>query len=111
MGDNRVLVVALRVLFPCDYVGAPIQVYRGTNYRKGRRIHGVSWTRDIEIARDFARRHAIPELASQGVVLAAVAPPEAVLLIREREGYYDEGEIVLDPYRIGRVRRIEMVRP
>ena len=35
-----------------------------------------------------------------GVVLETVAQPAAILLMREKEGYYDEGEIVVDPFRL-----------
>jgi hypothetical protein len=38
------------------------------------------------------------------IVLSTVGPPEAILLIRDRSpDYYDEGEVVVDPYRLGRV--------
>jgi hypothetical protein len=32
---------------------------------------------------------------------------EAVLLIREPQDFYDEGEVVLDPYRLGKVTVVE----
>jgi hypothetical protein len=63
IGDDRALVGALRVLFPCDYIGEPIRGYRGTNYRKTRRVHGFSRMRDIEVARRFARDRARPQFA------------------------------------------------
>ena len=44
---------------------------------------------------------------SQGMILQTSAPCEAVLLIRKPEDYYDEGEVVVDPYRLGRVRVVE----
>jgi len=38
-----------------------------------------------------------------GIVLEALAPAEAVLLIREAEDYYDEGEVVVDPFKLEKV--------
>ena len=71
VGDDRALVGALRVLFPCDYIGESIRGYRGTNYRKTRRVHGFSRMRDIEVARRFARDRARPQFGSVGVALVA----------------------------------------
>ena len=38
------------------------------------------------------------------MLLETVAEPGTVHLRREDEGYYDESEVVVDPYRLGRVR-------
>jgi hypothetical protein len=65
-------------------------------------IYGFSWTTDITVARKFAEHWASPELSSSGVLLQTEVPPAAVLLTREPEDYYDEGEVVVDPYRLGR---------
>jgi hypothetical protein len=35
-----------------------------------------------------------PTFNMEGVILQTVAPPEAVLLIRQPEDYYDEGEVI-----------------
>lgn len=107
IGDDRALVGALRVLFPCDYIGEPIRGYRGTNYRKTRRVHGFSRMRDIEVARRFARDRARPQFGSVGVALVAVAQSEAILLFPEKSETYDEEEVVLDPYPTRRVKIIE----
>jgi hypothetical protein len=50
-------------------------------------------------------------MASPGqwtVLLRTVAPAEAILLIREPSpDYYDEGEVVVDPFRLGGVKLVE----
>jgi hypothetical protein len=45
------------------------------------------------------------------VILEPLAPPEAILLVRQPEDYYDEGEIVVDPFRLGRVTVAERLPP
>jgi hypothetical protein len=42
-------------------------------------------------------------------VLKTVVPPDAVLLTRQPEDYYDEGEVVVDPFRLGRVDVVERI--
>ena len=72
-----------------------------------RRIYGFSWTTDITIARNFAEWWATPELSSIGVLLQTEVSPAAVLLRRGPEDDYDEGEVVVDSYLLGRVKLIE----
>jgi hypothetical protein len=36
-----------------------------------------------------------------------MAPPEAILLVREPEDFYDEGEVIVDPYELGRVSCVD----
>jgi hypothetical protein len=43
----------------------------------------------------------------EGVILQTLAPPEAILLIRKPEDYYDEGEVVVDPFRLGKIKVVE----
>ena len=76
-------------------------LYRGTGgYERKRRLYGFSWTNSLEIARNFAGHWAAAE---GGVILETVAPANAVLLVRKPENYYDEGEVVVDPFRLGPV--------
>src|SRR5262249_13313425 len=130
IGNRRVAANALRVLMPGDYSGPPLTVYRGTTNREWRRrIYGFSWTTDVAVARKFAEHwtQAAANLAAssvytgptdaddQGVVLQTTVPCEAVFLIRkpgdfyiEEPGeYYDEGEVVVDPFRLGRIKVVE----
>jgi hypothetical protein len=49
------------------------------------------------------------------VVLKTLAPRDAILLVRKPgeyydEGEYDEGEVVVDPYRLGKIEVIERHR-
>jgi hypothetical protein len=116
VGNRRVLADALRVLFPCDYSGPPLTLYRGTrSCERRRRLYCFSWTTDIDVARKFAE----PRFASEGVILQALAPPEAILLVRRPEEYqqmtakgtwepaFNEGEVVVDPFRLGKVEVVE----
>jgi hypothetical protein len=129
--NNRcVLANALRLLLP-GYDGPPIRVYRGAGaHERRRKVYQFSWTTDIEEARRFAddwRPHRVqipPGLVAGdgadgwehitnpegGVVLRTLAPPEAILLVREPEDYYDEGEVVVDPFRLGRIEVVERLQ-
>jgi hypothetical protein len=125
VGNRHVLADALRLLLPGDYSGPPLTLYRGTSAQeRRRRIYGFSWTTDVAIARKFAERcRPMPELFplgsgpweykkwDGGVILKTVAPPEAVLLIRKPEDYYDEGEVVVDPFRLSKIELIERLLP
>jgi hypothetical protein len=119
-GDRRSLANGLRVLLPCDYQGPPLRLWRGTTAgERRRRLYGFSWTTDLDIARRFADPHTeqlrallergVPMDAalSSGIVLETTAPPDAIMLVREAEGYYDESEVVVDPFRLGAVRVAE----
>jgi hypothetical protein len=119
VGDNRALARALRILMPGDYRGAPIKLYRGAEWRERcRHSYGFSWTRHKAMSRGFAehwqeasrnlKARGIPQNRfNEGVVLGAVAPAEAILLIRDDEDYYDEGEIVVDPFKLPSVTVVE----
>jgi hypothetical protein len=131
VGDRPALARALRLLMPCDYRGPPMRLYGGANWQERvRHRYGFSWTQNPVIARGFAAARAWPPMAEQhhdaaapskfsaafareteGVVLGILAPAEAILLLREEEGYYDEGEVVVDPFKIGPVTVTERVRP
>jgi len=50
-----------------------------------------------------------PELQIEGVVLLASVSAEAILLVRKPEDYYDEGEVVVDPFLIGKVKVVELI--
>jgi hypothetical protein len=110
VGDRRTCAAGLRVLMRGGYK-KPMTLYRGDDARR-RRIHGFSWTSDIKVAREFARKNKIPPLdysplGVDGVVLRTVAPAAAILLIREPENYYDESEVIVDPYRLSKIEVIE----
>jgi len=103
VGDRRLLANALRVLMPGTYRGAPMRLYRGASAgERRRRLYGFSWTTRIEIARDkFADQRR--SFTGGAVVLETIAPADAILIVREDEDYYDEGEVVVDPFKLGRV--------
>jgi hypothetical protein len=103
VGHRPTMAKALRVLMPPVALTEPLRLYRGTTAsERQRRLYGFSWTTHREIAERFA------DQARQGsggaVLLETVAEPGTVHLRREDEGYYDESEVVVDPYRLGKVR-------
>jgi hypothetical protein len=59
VGDRRALASALRILFPCDYSGPPITLYRGTSGgERRRRLYGFSWTTDTSMSPEsLPRQH------------------------------------------------------
>jgi hypothetical protein len=104
VGHRPTMAAALRVLMPRNYSGPPLVLYRGTHIGERRRhLYGFSWTTDIATARGFAEHWSQPGIAFQGVVLRTLAPPEAVLLVRRPEDHFDESEVVVDPFRLGKV--------
>ena len=111
VGSHRVLANALRVLMPATYKGKRLKLYRGTSSAEhSRHIYGFAWTTDVAVARKFAAHWASHHFNSEGVVLETLAPPQAILLIRKPENYYDEGEVVGDPFRLGKVKLVERMR-
>src|SRR6185437_13961263 len=119
VGNRRILANALRVLMPCDYAGPALTLYRGAGERERRTAtYGFCWTSDIAEGRRFAQGnvHVIPmtdspPLRLSGVLLRTEAPADAVLLIRQPKGYYDEGEVVVDPFRLKKVACVERLNP
>jgi hypothetical protein len=106
VGNRPACAAALRVLLPGGYSGPPLTLYRGTHQgERRRRLYGFSWTTDAAIARQFAQPHAENALEGRaGIVLQTLAPPQAILLIRQQEGAsYDENEVVVDPYRLAKI--------
>lgn len=99
VGDRRTLAKALRVLFGTGAQAEPLRLYRGCAARERRTgSYGFSWSTKNTIARSFAE---LRQRASGGaVVLETVAPPGAVLFRRDAEGWFDEEEVVVDPYRL-----------
>jgi hypothetical protein len=100
VGNRGVLANALHLLLPGDYHGPPLRLYRGAiATERRRRLYGFSWTLSIDAAQKFAERWRI----DGAVVLETMAPPRSILLVRYDEGYYDEKEVVVDPFLLERV--------
>ncbi|HEV2596233.1 MAG TPA: hypothetical protein VGU01_13640 [Sphingomicrobium sp.] len=111
-GDRKTLVHALRLLFPasaCPTV--PLQVYRGAGaLERKRAAYGVCWTSDPSVARTFADEY--QHWPSGSVILSAVVPPAGVIMIRDNvPGYYEESEVVVDPFMLENIRVIERRAP
>jgi hypothetical protein len=111
VADRRIVSDALRILMPRSYSGPCLTVFRGAGaHERRRRIYGFSWSTDSAVARKFAENWA--QLPPGGVVLKTSAPPEAIFLIRERDGDdYDESEVVLDPFSLAAVEVFERLLP
>ncbi len=108
VADRGVVVQALRILLPPSGPHPSIELYRGTTIRERLlRRYSFSWTTDIDQARRFAGQFAGAAPAQEGIVLATLAPAEAILFVRERDGWFDEGEVILDPFKLNRVRLVE----
>jgi hypothetical protein len=54
VGDRWICAAALRLLMPGGYK-KPMILYRGDDARR-RQIHSFSWTADLKVAREFARK-------------------------------------------------------
>jgi hypothetical protein len=109
IGHRPMLAKALRVLMP-GYTGESLTLYRGACARERRNhTYGFSWTKNIEIARNFAENWVDPDFGIEGILLKTCAPQEAILLMRQRwdDGYYDEDEVVVDPFQLREVAVIE----
>ena len=107
--NRGVMLKALRALLPNHKSPRTesVTLYRGASVRERLlRRYGFSWTTDIAIARAFAgsvpNDGAHPEL--EGVVLSVSAAPSAILYERSPEGWYDEGEIIVDPFKLTGVK-------
>lgn len=96
VNDDLVLIAGLRTLLP-QYVGGPIQLYRGDSaYNRRHRTYGISWTANLEVARGFA--NGIWRTFEGGsLVVTTLAPPEAVISVPgEEEDRYAEEEYLVD---------------
>jgi len=70
------------------------------------RRYSFSWSTDITIAGAFA--HKRYETGLDCALLSTVAPPSAILLkLESSPGYYDEGEVIVDPFALGKVEVVE----
>jgi hypothetical protein len=87
------------------------QTVSGSSWReRTRRTYGFSWTQRRNIAESFADHWRQDADGGGGVILETVAPPEAILLVRKDEDYYDEAEVVVDPFRLRAVSVAERLR-
>src|SRR5262249_38482557 len=100
---------------PGGYSEPPRTLYRGTSANeRPRRGYGFSGTIDPALARTLAEARTRP-CGGQGIVLEASVPRKAVLLIRKpgdyfmrKPGdYYDEGEVVVNPFRLRKIKVVE----
>jgi hypothetical protein len=105
VGHRPTVAKALRVLLPQSHDPIdPVRLYRGTNRSEFfHRIFGFSWTTDLEIAKNFATSN---KLLGQGVVLETMAPPGSIFRVFDNDGFFDENEVLVDPFKLAKVRII-----
>ena len=103
VGDDRVLLDALRVLLPA-YDGPAVQLYRGDGARSRRGpSYGPAWSSE----RDVAEAHALGlwrGTPGGSVLLSTFAPAEAIMCnVGAHNNDYGEDEYLVDRRRLGRV--------
>ena len=106
VGHRPTMARALHVLMPPIAQAQPLHLFRGTSaHERSRRRYGFSWSTHRHIAEGFA------EWASRSsggaVLLEAMAPIGSVHLCREDEGYYDEREVVVNPYALEGIKVVK----
>jgi hypothetical protein len=108
VGDDLLWADALRVMLP-PYTGPAITVYRGEGFgNRKRRTYGLSWSRDVEIARGFAERWFWRTTGGGSVLLEATAPPEAIICaVSEADDSYGEEEVIVDRRKLRDVKVLE----
>lgn len=110
VGHRRTMANALHVLLPEAGTTKPMRLYRGTRQpERNRRLYGFSWTTDKTIARDKFAAH-WQDVLGDGIVLETLAPPEAIMHVRRPQDYYDEGEVIVDPFLLDKVTVNEALR-
>jgi hypothetical protein len=114
VGDDLLLIRALRVLLP-PYRGRAVTLYRGGSfYNRCRRTYGLSWTRECEVAEGFANGD-WRRCVGGSVLLQTLAPPDAIICAPHRlNNRYGEDEYLVDRRRLGLVtvlRRFAQEQP
>ncbi|MBV8473985.1 MAG: hypothetical protein JO107_16430 [Hyphomicrobiales bacterium] len=107
VNDEIVLKGALRRLLP-HYEGASLTLYRGDSaFNRQRRTYGLSWTSNLETARDFAGR-ICRTFEGGSVVLKSIVSPEAIICAPALHSHaYGEKEYLVDRRKLSRVQVIE----
>jgi hypothetical protein len=108
VGDDLLLADALRVMLP-SYTGPAITLYRGDGFRNRKyRTYGLSWSRDVEIARGFAEDWFWRTTLGGSVLLEATAPADAIICeVSNADDSYGEHEIIVDRRRLRTVKVIK----
>ena len=97
VGHRPTVARALHVLMPPIALAEPLRLFRGASAsERSWRRYGFSWSTQRNIAERFAAHASLGP--GGAVLLETLAPIGSVHLRREGKGYYDEGEVVVDPY-------------
>jgi hypothetical protein len=110
--DDLLLARALRVMLP-PYTGPAITLYRGEGFRnRKRRTYGLAWSRQVEIAREFARTGLWRTTNGGSVLLEVTAPSEAIICeVPETDDSYAEKEVIVDRRHLRAVKVLERFSP
>ena len=86
--------------------GDSFTVYRGVaGIGAKRRVHGYSWTGDIDVARNFARLRAFYRLPNPAIYRAEIRREHVLAYINESGR--NEQEFLLLPRHLSKIKRIE----
>lgn len=78
-----------------------ITIYRGCSRS---RIHAVSWTTDLEVAKGFAKGHRGISVPDAVLMTAKIRKSDIITVIQDR----DESEIIIDPCSLRYLRELKM---
>jgi hypothetical protein len=98
VGDDRMLVRALRVLLP-PYQGPAMTLFRGDSaYNRKCRTYGLAWTSDRAIAAAFAENGYWRTFEGGSAVLQTIAPSDSIICAPcLHDDRYGETEYLVDP--------------
>lgn len=99
--NDLLLLDAMRSLLP-PYPGPALVAYRGESfYNRRRRTYGMSWSKNQEVANNFAKVHG-KNTHEGSVLLRAEVPSDAVILVVSdfRTDDYGEQEVIVDRRRL-----------
>jgi hypothetical protein len=102
VGDDLLMIRALRVLLP-PYRGPAVTLFRGDSFsNRCRRTYGLSWTSERAVAEDFANGDLRADIGGGSVLLQTLAPADAIICAPHRlDNRYGENEYLVDRRRLG----------
>lgn len=108
VGNDLILMDALRVLMP-SYNGTATTLYRAeTAPNRKRRTYGISWSADPLVGRSLAQSILRQSAPGGSLVLKTLASPDAIICaVGPGEDRYGEQEYLVDRRRLHAVKVIE----
>ncbi|WP_353859759.1 hypothetical protein [Azospirillum formosense] len=107
IGDDRILMDALRVLLP-PYTGAAMTLFRGDSFvNRCRRTYGMSWSSSLDVAQSFAQG-VWQKFDGGSVLLRAEVPSKAIIFSPAvHANDYEEDEYLVDRRYLGKVEVVK----